>query len=89
MTVRPLAIAVGSFVLGAPSLLAAQAAPGQGGFVPVESLPPSEQLPSAPLLIGAYAFVWLAATVYLFSIWKRLNKVESEMRSLEQKSARK
>ena len=35
------------------TLLAAQ----QDGFVPVDSQPPTEQLPAAPLLIMAYAFV--------------------------------
>ena len=46
-------------------------------------LPPSEQLPAAPLLITAYAFVWIALMVYVWSIWRRLNKVEDEMRALE------
>ena len=44
-----------------------------------------EQLPAAPLLIAAYAFVWLAAMFYLWTIWRRLGKVEAEMRALEQR----
>jgi CcmD family protein len=56
--------------------------------VPVDTLPPSEQLPAAPLLIGAYAFVWIAVMVYLFTIWRRLNKVEADMRSLANKIQR-
>lgn len=63
----------------AGSLVAAQ----QDGFVPVNSLPPTEQLPAAPLLVTAYAFVWVALMVYLWSIWRRLGKVEAEMRALE------
>ena len=39
------------------------AQPGQSEFKPVTDIPASEQLPSAPLVIAAYAFVWLAFTV--------------------------
>jgi CcmD family protein len=85
---RRLLIALTSFVLLAAPAFAAQAPAGQSGFVPVDTLPPSEQLPAAPLLIGAYAFVWLAVMVYLFSIWRRLNKVEADMRSLSNKIQR-
>ena len=33
----------------------------------------------------AYAFVWIAVMVYVWSIWRRMNKVEDEMRALAQK----
>ena len=59
---------------------------GQGGFVPVDTLPAAEQLPVAPLLITAYAFVWVAVLFYVWTIWRRLNKVEGEMQMLEQRS---
>jgi hypothetical protein len=36
--------------------------------------------------VAAYAFIWVAAIVYLFSIWRRLNKVEADMRALERKT---
>jgi CcmD family protein len=55
----------------------------QSEFVPVNDLPPVDQLPAAPLLVAAYAFVWIAAMFYLWTIWRRLNKVETEMRALE------
>ena len=54
-----------------------------GEFVPVNELPSADQLPAAPLLVAAYAFVWIAAMFYLWTIWRRLNKVETEMRALE------
>jgi CcmD family protein len=38
-----------------------------------------EQLPAAPLVIGAYAVVWLAVLLYLWSIWRRLAHVEREI----------
>ena len=59
----------------------------QEGFVPIDQLPPQEQLPAAPLLITAYAFVWVLLMVYLWSIAKRLGKVESEIQTLQRRSA--
>ena len=85
MSLRRLWILLTSLVLVASSAFALQP-PGQSEFVPVDSVPPGDQLPAAPLLIAAYAFVWLATFVYLFSIWRRLNKVENEMRALAQKA---
>jgi len=61
---------------------------GQNQFVPASSVPPTDQLQAAPLLIAAYAFVWVAACFYLWTIWRRLNKVETEMRALEQRHQR-
>ena len=60
-----------------------QAPPGQGEFLPVDQLPPSEQLPAAPLLIAAYIFAWLAVFFYVWTVWRRLNKVDAEMRVFE------
>ena len=88
MTFRRVWIALTSFVLLASAAFAGQPPAGQGGFVPVDSVPLADQLPAAPLLIATYAFVWLAVTVYLFSIWRRLNRVEADMRSLAQKTRR-
>jgi CcmD family protein len=59
---------------------------GQSEFVPVTG-PLTEQLPAAPLLIAAYAFVWIAVMFYVWTIWRRLNRVEVEMRALEQRRA--
>jgi len=76
------------FVLLAPVVLAVQQAPpGQSEYVPLKDLPPTEQMPAAPLLIAAYAFAWIAVMFYLWTIWRRLNKVEAEMRVLAQKTA--
>jgi CcmD family protein len=76
-------------LLGAPAVLAVQTAPpGQSEYVPIKDLPPTDQMPAAPLLIAAYAFVWIAVLVYLWTIWRRLGKVEAEMRALAQKTTR-
>jgi len=88
MRLRRLLIALTSFVLVSAPALAMQPPTGQSEFVPVDSLPAADQLPAAPLLVTAYAFVWIAVMVYLWSIWRRLNKVEDEMRALSQKVPR-
>jgi CcmD family protein len=89
MSFRRLLIALTSFVLLLSSSgFALQPPAGQSEFVPVDSVPLTDQLPAAPLLVTAYAFVWLAVMVYLWSIWRRLNKVETEMRALALKTSR-
>jgi CcmD family protein len=65
--------------------LGLQPPPNQGEFIPLNELPASEKLPAAPFLIAAYAFVWVAVMFYLWTIWRRLGKVETEMRALEQR----
>jgi CcmD family protein len=55
----------------------------QKGFVPVSELPPQDQLPAAPLLVGAYAFVWLAVFGYVVSVARRLSVVQRECERLE------
>lgn len=76
--------------IGAALLLTAGPAgafqPGQSEFVPVGSLPATEQMPAAPLLIAAYAFVWLALLVYVWSIWRRLGRVEADMQALARRT---
>jgi CcmD family protein len=54
----------------------------QSEFQPVTEIPASEQLPSAPLVIAAYAFVWLAFMVYVWMMWRKLGKVEQELNQL-------
>lgn len=84
MNLRRLVIALTSFVLLAAPAFALQPK-GQSEFVPVNEVPAADQLPAAPLLIVAYAFVWAATLVYVWSIWRRMNKVEADMRALSQK----
>jgi len=69
-------------------LLAFALQPGTSEFVPLADLPPTEKLAAGPFLIAAYAFVWVALMFYLWTIWRRLIKVETEMRVLAQKTAR-
>jgi hypothetical protein len=76
------------------ALLMAVAAPAsqpqpaaQDGFVPVTSVPVTEQIPAAPLVVGAYAFFLLLMMFYLWTIWRRIGKVEADMRALEKRQA--
>ena len=51
--------------------------PADQEYVPVDTA--EEQLPAAPLVIGAYSVVWLVLLLYLWSIWRRLSRVEREI----------
>ena len=55
----------------------------QDEFLPVSQLPPQDQLPAAPLLVTAYAFVWLALFAYVASVARRLSRVQHEVERLE------
>ena len=57
----------------------------QDEFVPVRDLGQQEQLAAAPLLVAAYVFVWLALLAYLWSIWRRLGKVDRELGALSRR----
>jgi CcmD family protein len=68
---------------------ALHAQPGQSEFKPVTEIPASEQMPSAPLVIAAYAFVWLAFMAYAWTMWRKLGKVEQELQTLSTQIAKK
>ncbi len=55
----------------------------QEGFVPIDQLPAQEQLPAAPLLIAAYAFVLVVLFLYIVSVARRLTSVQQQMTRLE------
>jgi hypothetical protein len=75
-----------SLLLTAASALAMQPPPASpDGFVPVDTLPPTEQLPAGPFLVGAYVFFLLLMMFYLWTIWQRLGKVEREMSDLRRR----
>ena len=82
-----LLVAACALFFSAP-VFAFQPPAGLEGFTPVDQLPPSDQLPAAPLLITVYAFVWLAVFFYVWTVGRRLNKVEAEMRTLEQRQSK-
>ena len=67
---------------------AVMAQPGQSQFEPVNELPAAEQLPAAPLVIAAYAFVWLALLFYVWTTWRKVGKVEAEIGALSAQLAK-
>ena len=70
---------------GAAPAAASQGQPPQqqSEFIPIDQLPPAEQLPSGPLLVGAYAFVIVMLFLYVVSVARRLGKVQGEITRLE------
>jgi CcmD family protein len=51
-------------------------------FVPIDEIPEQDKLPAAPYLISAYAIAWLALLFYVWSLWRRLQRVEDELKRL-------
>jgi CcmD family protein len=75
-------VALAALAPAAPVVDVAAAQPtvaAQDEFVPLDALPPDEQLPAAPLVLAAYAAAWLIVMVYLWSIWRRLGRVAHEI----------
>jgi CcmD family protein len=70
---------------GAASQAQPPPSPAQEGFVPIDQIQQKEQLPAAPLVMAAYAAAWLVIFGYVWSIWRRLSRVEREMASLTQR----
>ena len=52
-------------------------------FVPVEGVPQGEQIPAMPLLGAAYGFIWVGVFGYVWSLGRRLQRVETEIAELE------
>jgi CcmD family protein len=77
--VMMLVVLAGAVALAQPP----QATPATpDGFVPVNALPQAEQLPAAPMVIAAYAVVWVVLIVYIWMLWRRLARVEREIADL-------
>jgi hypothetical protein len=62
-----------------------QAPAGQDGFVPASSLPPGQELPAAPLVLASYASFLLLMMFYLWTIWRRIDRVEKELSDLRRR----
>ena len=83
--IRRMWIALLLLMAGAPVFAQPPQQGSPDGFVPLQSLPPGEEMPGAPFVIAAYAFFLLLMLFYLWTIWNRLAKVEREMRDLERR----
>ena len=69
-------------LIGSASAVRADQQP-PADFVPIENAPPGEQIPAMPLLGAAYGFIWVGVFGYVWSLSKRLQKVEAEIVELE------
>jgi CcmD family protein len=56
-------------------------------FVPVENAPAGEQIPAMPLMGIAYGFIWVGVFGYVWSLARRLQKVEAELTALESRKS--
>jgi hypothetical protein len=74
------------FVWAVSSVMAQPPSPQpsqQNEFIPINQLPPQDQLPAAPLLIGAYVFVLAVLFLYVLSVARRLTNVQRELDRLD------
>jgi CcmD family protein len=78
-------IAVGACAAQQAEAARAQPQPSeqQEEFIPIDQLPPQEQLAAGPLLVSAYAFVVLMLFGYLVSVSRRLSLLQREVDRLE------
>jgi CcmD family protein len=82
---RALVCAVALAAAG-PCVLAAQPQPSPDEFVPVDEIPPEEQIPAINLIAAAYGFVWIAVVGYVWSLGRRLQQAEADLAALERKA---
>jgi CcmD family protein len=61
---------------------AAQPPAATDQFVPIDEIPEQDKLPAAPYLIAAYMIAWLLLLFYVWSLWRRLQRVEEELKRL-------
>jgi hypothetical protein len=66
----------------AATIIAQQKEPARDQYLPIDQLPPSERMPSAPFVVAAYAVIWAVAMFYMWTIWRRAGKVETDMEIL-------
>ena len=56
--------------------------PAQEEFVPLSEIPPEEQIPAFTLVATAYGLVWVALLGYVWSVARRVQKVEADLAAL-------
>ena len=74
------------FVMGGSAHAQQPPSPPEG-FVPAGDLLAREQLPAAPFVIGAYSVAWVVVFGYLWSIWRRIGRVEHDLAEVSRRIA--
>ena len=69
-------------LLAGATIVTAQPQPPKD-FVAVDETAPGEQIPAIPLIAAAYGFIWVVLLGYVWSLGRRLQKVEGELTELE------
>jgi type VI protein secretion system component VasF len=85
--IRRLSIALTALLLTAANAFAQAPTTPQEGFVQANELPPGQQLPAGAFLVGSYAFFLVLMVFYLWTIWRRIDGVEKDMRDLERRQS--
>ena len=75
-------LVLGLLLLG-PSISSAYQPQPPKDFVAVDETAPGEQIPAIPLVAAAYGFIWVVLLGYVWSLGRRLQKVEGELAELE------
>lgn len=86
MMVRPLIRAGAALVALGLVLTATLGAQGEApeAFQPLKPGElAQEQLPAAPLVFAAYAFVWAALLIYVLFLWRRLAAVDRDLAEVQ------
>jgi CcmD family protein len=73
---------VAAIAVTTPAWAATQPQPPKE-FVPVDEVPPGEQIPAINMVAAAYGFAWVAVLGYVWSVARRLQHVEAELADLE------
>jgi len=85
---RVLRAAVAAVLMLLPALSGAAVQEPTDGFVSVDpSVDIVESLPAAPMVMGAYALVWLILIGYIWSLRRRQARIELELASLRTRVA--
>ncbi len=79
---RPIVLAI-LLLTSAVVPAVAQQPEQQNEYVPIDQLPPQDQLPAAPLLVTAYSVVMAGLFAYVLSVARRLTTVQHELERLE------
>ncbi len=81
---RCVLVVLGAIALSVVGVVAQQPPPPAvvDGFVPMSEMAAREVLPATPLVFYAYAFAWVALLGYVFSIWRRMTRVEQDLEAI-------
>lgn len=79
-------VCVVALVAASPGVVLAQPQPSPDEFVPVDEIPPEEQIPAINLIAAAYGFVWIAVVGYVWTLGRRLQEAEADLAVLERKA---